>query len=109
LQLSSPDYQKILSFLKTPLAQLTEDLADNATFKRGIIEIQEVMKHIDLLNTTDKLHFVYDPFIIRGLDYYTGTVYETFFDDDMGLGSISSGGRYENLTGYIDPKKNFYS
>jgi len=67
------------------------------------------MKHIQLLNASFGFNFVYDPFIIRGLDYYTGTVYETLFDDDIALGSISSGGRYENLTGYIDPKKNFYS
>jgi len=43
------------------------------------------------------------------LDYYTGTVYETLFDDDIALGSISSGGRYENLTGHINPKKSNYS
>jgi histidyl-tRNA synthetase len=42
---------------------------------------------------------VFDPSIIRGLDYYTGTVFETFLDDDEGLGSIASGGRYANLVG----------
>jgi histidyl-tRNA synthetase len=53
-----------------------------------------VEKNLKTLNTNN-LKFVFDPFITRGLDYYTGMVYETFFDDDMGLGSISSGGRYE--------------
>jgi histidyl-tRNA synthetase len=67
------------------------------------------LENINLLNQSDWLNFVYDPFIIRWLDYYTGTVYETFFDDDMWLWSISSWWRYENLTWYIDPKKNFYS
>ncbi len=42
--------------------------------------------------------FVIDPAITRGLDYYTGIVYETFLDDAQTLGSISSGGRYANLT-----------
>ncbi|MDR2098916.1 MAG: histidine--tRNA ligase family protein [Rickettsiales bacterium] len=42
---------------------------------------------------------VFDPTIIRGLDYYTGTVFETFLDGDDSLGSIASGGRYENLVG----------
>jgi histidyl-tRNA synthetase len=41
---------------------------------------------------------VIDPAITRGLDYYTGLVYETFLDDSLSLGSISSGGRYANLT-----------
>lgn len=40
----------------------------------------------------------YDPAITRGLDYYTGIVYETFLDDARSLGSVSSGGRYANLT-----------
>jgi histidyl-tRNA synthetase len=43
-------------------------------------------------------HIVIDPAITRGLDYYTGIVYETFLDDALNLGSISSGGRYANLT-----------
>lgn len=70
------------------------------------IELQTLERFLQQLNVNN-LKFVFDPFITRGLDYYTGTVYETFFDDDMGLGSISSGGRYDGLTGYIDPKRNF--
>ncbi|MFA5747944.1 MAG: histidine--tRNA ligase [Candidatus Absconditabacterales bacterium] len=107
--LSDSDYKKILKFTQTKITDLASDFSNNDTFNRGLKEIKEVLENINLLNQSDGLNFVYDPFIIRGLDYYTGTVYETFFDDDMGLGSISSGGRYENLTGYIDPKKNFYS
>ncbi len=42
---------------------------------------------------------VLDPSITRGLDYYTGIVFETFLDDLPGLGSVCSGGRYDNLTG----------
>jgi histidyl-tRNA synthetase len=43
--------------------------------------------------------FTLDPSITRGLDYYTGVVYETFLADLPGLGSVCSGGRYDNLTG----------
>jgi histidyl-tRNA synthetase len=68
-----------------------------------------VLRFVDGLNQEKKYNIVWDPYIIRGLDYYTGTVYETLFDDDIALGSISSGGRYENLTGYINPKKSNYS
>lgn len=69
-------------------------------------ELIELEKHLKEMNTNN-LKFVFDPFITRGLDYYTGTVYETFFDDDMALGSISSGGRYDGLTAHIDPKRSF--
>ena len=40
---------------------------------------------------------VFDPAIARGLDYYTGTIYETFLDDLPGIGSVCSGGRYDDL------------
>jgi histidyl-tRNA synthetase len=43
--------------------------------------------------------FVLDPSITRGLDYYTGVVYETFLKDLPGIGSVCSGGRYDNLAG----------
>ena len=43
--------------------------------------------------------FVLDPSITRGLDYYTGVVYETFLNDLPGIGSVCSGGRYDNLAG----------
>ena len=43
--------------------------------------------------------YVLDPSITRGLDYYTGVVYETFLDDLPGIGSVCSGGRYDNLAG----------
>lgn len=107
--LSNLDYKKVIQFTQTKLQDLSIDLANNDVFNRGLKEIQEVMANINLLNQSDWFSFVYDPFIIRWLDYYTGTVYETFFEDDMWLGSISSWWRYENLTWYIDSKKNFYS
>lgn len=46
-----------------------------------------------------------DMLIVRGLDYYTGTVFEVFKEDERGLGSLCSGGRYENLTGYFTEQK----
>ncbi|WP_207436434.1 ATP phosphoribosyltransferase regulatory subunit, partial [Sabulibacter ruber] len=43
--------------------------------------------------------------IARGLDYYTGTVYETFLNDHPGIGSVCSGGRYENLASHYTKSK----
>ena len=50
-------------------------------------------------------HFKIDLTIARGLDYYTGTVYETFLNDYKEIGSVCSGGRYENLAGYYTDQK----
>jgi histidyl-tRNA synthetase len=49
--------------------------------------------------------FVLDPSITRGLDYYTGVVYETFLDDLPSIGSVCSGGRYDNLAGLYMKEK----
>jgi histidyl-tRNA synthetase len=49
--------------------------------------------------------FSLDPSITRGLDYYTGIVFETFLDDLPGIGSVCSGGRYDNLAGLYTKEK----
>lgn len=49
--------------------------------------------------------YVFDPSITRGLDYYTGVVYETFLDDLPSIGSVCSGGRYDNLAGLYMKEK----
>ncbi len=66
----------------------------------GIRELQFVMQQLSHLPNV-----VADLSIVRGLDYYTGTVYETVFVDDPGYGSICSGGRYDDLaSSYINKK-----
>ncbi|MDR2536036.1 MAG: histidine--tRNA ligase [Treponema sp.] len=52
-----------------------------------------------MIDTGTADSFVLDPSITRGLDYYTGIVYETFLNDLPDIGSVCSGGRYDNLTG----------
>lgn len=108
-ELLGKESKKILDFVTCKLEDLTSYKLENENFKRGVAELQEVFWYIKALNPDNTYKLVFDPYIIRGLDYYTGTVYESFFDDDMALGSISSGWRYENLTGYINPKKSQYS
>jgi histidyl-tRNA synthetase len=49
--------------------------------------------------------FVLDPSITRGLDYYTGIVYETFLREDPSIGSVCSGGRYDNLAGLYSKER----
>lgn len=95
------DPNRILEFLKDPKKHL-----NNSTSEEWIKELLELEDCLEKLNV-GKYKIIFDPFITRWLDYYTGSVYETFFEDDMALGSISSGWRYDWLTKYIDTKRNF--
>ena len=80
------------------------DNMTNATFTKGVNELKEVVENIRLFGVPDK-NFTVDLTIARGLDYYTGTVYETFLNDYREIGSVCSGGRYENLAEYYTDKK----
>lgn len=76
----------------------------NEMFTQGLEELKQVVKYIRIFGVPDT-HFKIDLTIARGLDYYTGTVYETFLNDYRELGSVCSGGRYENLAEYYTDKK----
>ena len=73
-------------------------------FVEGLAELEQVVKYIRVFGVPDT-HFKIDLTIARGLDYYTGTVYETFLNDYKEIGSVCSGGRYENLAGYYTDQK----
>ena len=69
------------------------------TYVEGINELEEVIRQIENFGIKEEYYKI-DLTIARGLDYYTGTVYETNLIEYPKLGSICSGGRYENLTGF---------
>lgn len=77
---------------------------ENEVFSKGLEELKEVVKYIRMFNIPEN-YFMVDLSIARGLDYYTGTVYETFLDDYKSIGSICSGGRYNDLAGYYTDKQ----
>lgn len=77
---------------------------ENEAFKTGVAELAEVVRYIRVFGVPDT-NFSIDLTIARGLDYYTGTVYETFLNNYRELGSVCSGGRYENLAEYYTDKK----
>lgn len=77
---------------------------ENDLFKTGLKELKDVIKYIRLFNVPEEC-FEIDLSIARGLDYYTGTVYETFLNDYKSIGSICSGGRYNDLAGYYTEKQ----
>ncbi len=77
---------------------------ENEIFNEGLNELSEVVKYVRAFGVPDE-NFKIDLTIARGLDYYTGTVYETFLNDYKSLGSVCSGGRYDNLAEYYTDKK----
>lgn len=77
---------------------------ENDAFNTGVDELEQTVDNMRLFGI-DESYFTIDLTIARGLDYYTGTVYETVLDDYKALGSVCSGGRYDDLTGYYTKQK----
>ena len=75
-----------------------ESLNLNDNYKIGLDELKEVYDYMIKFGIDDD-SIIIDLSITRGLDYYTSTVYETFLDGYEWIGSVGSGGRYENLAG----------
>ena len=73
-------------------------------FDAGLDELNTVVKYLASFGVSET-HFAVDLTIARGLDYYTGTVYETTMLDHPEIGSICSGGRYDNLAEYYTEKQ----
>ncbi|MCI8633179.1 MAG: histidine--tRNA ligase [Lachnospiraceae bacterium] len=73
-------------------------------FRAGAEELAQVIQYMRLLGVPEEAFHI-DLTIARGLDYYTGTVYETTLNEYPNLGSVCSGGRYDNLTGYYTKQK----
>ena len=76
----------------------------NEIFDRGLNELTTVVGYLADFGVPEN-NFAVDLTIARGLDYYTGTVYETKLRDHPEIGSVCSGGRYDNLAGYYTDKQ----
>ncbi len=77
---------------------------NNEIFQEGLKELETVVQYIGIFGVTEENYRI-DLTIARGLDYYTGTVYETFLDDHPEIGSICSGGRYDDLATHYTKQK----
>ena len=101
--------QKIIDFIEIQgtsdekIEKLENLGIQNETFNQGVRELKTVIENVRLFGVPEE-NFNVDLTIARGLDYYTGTVYETFLNDYRELGSVCSGGRYENLAEYYTNK-----
>jgi len=85
------------------IEKLKELQGKNEVFDAGLDELTKVVYYIKKFGVKDE-YFNIDLTIARGLDYYTGTVYETFIKDHPEYGSVCSGGRYDNLAEYYTKK-----
>ena len=110
LELSENQINEIIDFIE--INGTTEEKINsleklnytNEIFNEGLEELKQVVKYVKVFGVPNS-NFKVDLTIARGLDYYTGTVYETFLNEYRELGSVCSGGRYDNLAEYYTDKK----
>ena len=98
------NFIKISGTVDEQLKKLSNFGIEKDEFKLGVSELAEVVKYIRMQGVPDN-YFAINLSIVRGLDYYTGTVYETFLTDYPNIGSVCSGGRYDNLAGFYTDQK----
>ena len=107
--LSEAQAEEILTFIAIRgtnaqvIAALEGYTGKNEMFDQGLTELKTVTANLSAFGVP-KENFAVDLTIARGLDYYTGTVYETTLLDHPEIGSVCSGGRYDNLAGYYIEK-----
>ena len=110
LSISKDKIEQIISFISikgtndNKIKALKDMNITNDKFTNGISELETVINTMRLMGI-DENNFELDLTIARGLDYYTGTVYETILKDYPNIGSVCSGGRYDDLAGYYTDKK----
>jgi len=95
-KLNEKENKEIIESLKN--SDITSD-----TFKQGVEELEIVMDEINILGISSNVKI--DLTVARGLDYYTGTVYETILNKYPEIGSVCSGGRYDDLAGCFSNQK----
>ena len=107
--LSAEQADEILKFIAISgsnsqvLSALEQYVGRDETFDAGLAELKAVVAYLPEFGVPEE-NFAVDLTIARGLDYYTGTVYETLMVEHPEIGSVCSGGRYDNLAGYYTDK-----
>lgn len=87
-----------------PFSVLNKYAGRSELFDTGVSELRTLSECLEAFGVPST-HFAIDLSIARGLDYYTGTVYETFLTDFPEVGSICSGGRYDDLASFFTDRK----
>lgn len=108
LKIGKSTIKKLLDFIEingersNVITALNNLEVENETFNAGVMELDQVLYLLESLNLKENI--TADMKIVRGLDYYTGTVFEFILPEHKNIGSVCGGGRYENLTGYFSEK-----
>ncbi len=92
----SGDFETVLTKLNT--------ICDNELYQKGIAELTQLYTYLKGYGVSDK-QIVLDAGIIRGQDYYTGTIFEAYLTKHPEFGAIGAGGRYDNLATYFTDRK----
>ena len=110
LDIESDKVSKIIDFIRisgdafTKIGRLKNLGITDEVYNEGVNELETVINNIKARGLDSNFYDV-DLTIARGLDYYTGTVYETILKDYPSIGSVCSGGRFDNLATYYTDKK----
>ncbi len=110
LDIESDKVSKIIDFIRisgdafTKIERLKNLGITDEVYNEGVNELETVINNIKARGLDSNFYDV-DLTIARGLDYYTGTVYETILKDYPSIGSVCSGGRFDNLATYYTDKK----
>ena len=108
LKLKKEDVKKLLNFIELNgerseiITELNNLEIENEMFSEGVAELDQVLYLLESVGLKENI--IADMKIVRGLDYYTGTVFEFILPEYKNIGSVCGGGRYENLTGYFSEK-----
>lgn len=103
--LNQAQVDKILEFVSADHEDMNQlsKICDHKLFQQGVTELSTVLESLEAMGV-DKAFYTVDTSIARGLDYYTGTVYETTLTDHPEFGSVCSGGRYDDLASIFTGK-----
>lgn len=110
MEVTADNVDKIIDFISTSgtpseiISKLRSLGIQNELFNIGVSELETVSNNVEAFGLPCE-NYKIDLTIARGLDYYTGTVYETVLNDYPQIGSICSGGRYDNLAEFYTNKK----
>ena len=109
LDIAEESCEKLVSLIEvkgniSTIVPLLEKLSNNEVFVKGINNLKEIDGYLKALNVNEK-NYIYNLSIIRGHNYYTGTVFEAFLKNYRELGALGGGGRFENLASYYTDKK----
>lgn len=112
LGVPSSDIPKVLTFFGGGVEKgedvfhYLDSISGGPVFEEGVAELHKVIETIGLLGMPTE-YFQVDLSVARGLDYYTGTIYETHLVGHRGIGSICSGGRFDDLASHFTNGQKF--